>query len=68
MAGDAPTSLNYHVWFDNKSLVRQFSVDMGSGLGEMVMNYSDWGKPVQISAPPKDKVTEMPTLPSAPSN
>lgn len=28
---------------------------------EMTMNFKDWGKPVQITAPPQEQVAEMPT-------
>lgn len=67
-AGDAgKQKVDYHVWLGTDDLVRRFSLDMGEG-GEMTMTFSDWGKPVDIKAPPKNQVTEMPSLPSAPAS
>lgn len=61
--------LDYHVWLGDDDLVRKFSIDLGKdGLGAMEMTFSDWGMDVEIKAPAKAKVTEMPALPSSPSS
>lgn len=54
-----PKSLVYQVWLDDEDRMRQASLDMGD-LGKMRMQVFDWGKPVDIQAPPADQVTEMP--------
>lgn len=68
VAGADAKKLDYHVWLGTDNLVRKFSLDAGDGLGAMEMTFSDWGKPVDVKAPPKDKVTEMPALPSSPNS
>lgn len=60
--------IDYHVWLGTDDLIRKFSMDVGGEVGAMEMTYYDWGKPVEIKAPPKSQVTEMPELPSAPSS
>lgn len=44
-------------------LIERVVVDTGSGKVEMT--YSDWGKDVDIEAPPASQVTEMPTAPAS---
>lgn len=56
---EVPERLVYRVWLDGEDRMRQAVMDMGD-LGSMKMQVFDWGKPVDIQAPPADQVTEMP--------
>jgi len=53
-----PKTLRYHVWIDQDDLVRRMSFSMSS-LMSMTMDITDWGEPVEISAPPPGQVTNQ---------
>lgn len=53
------------IWFDDRGFLRRVERDLGAN-GIVTGTYSNWGKPVEISAPPADRVQEMPSLPMAP--
>jgi major membrane immunogen (membrane-anchored lipoprotein) len=60
-----PDTLTYDLWLDEQNRFTKMSLDdlpMGGTSGSMEMNLSDWGKDVDIAAPPADQVTEMPDL------
>lgn len=64
MTGAAPTAelpkrLTYDVWVDDQDLVRRIATDISSV--SLDMTFSDYGEPVDISAPPADQVTKAPT-------
>lgn len=65
-AAEMPAELSYDIWFDDEGLFRRTAMDMGEKAGTMEMTLSDWGKDVEIKAPPADQVVEMPQMPSAP--
>lgn len=55
------------VWIDGEGLPVRFAMDTptpdGSGgmtSVKMQVDYTDWGKPVEIAAPPADQVAELP--------
>ncbi|MEV8614050.1 hypothetical protein AB0383_40110 [Amycolatopsis sp. NPDC051373] len=60
-----PTEL----WVDKNQLPRQITMDEtaltqaegtgGAGLGKSTLEYSDWGAPVTITAPPADQIADM---------
>jgi len=54
-----PKKLTYQVWLDSEDRMRKTSMDMGK-LGTMNMEVFDWGKDVDITAPPANQVVEMP--------
>lgn len=62
-----PKQISLDVWFDDDSHFRQVKQDMGE-LGTTTVTYSDWGKPVKITVPPKDQIIEQPTMPNAPGD
>ncbi|WP_110240111.1 hypothetical protein [Nocardioides gilvus] len=53
------------IWFDESGFLRRVKRDAGDK-GVTTATYSNWGKEVDISAPPADQVQEMPSLPSMP--
>ena len=53
------------IYFDSDGLLDK-SVVTGAGAGPITVTYTDWGKKVDVSAPPKDQVMEMPNV-SAPN-
>ncbi len=58
-----PDSLTYDIWLDDQNRFSRMSMDnlpMGGSDASMEMTVSDWGKPVDIAAPPADQVTKMP--------
>jgi len=54
MPKGAPKTLTYSVWMDSAKLIRRMSFDL-QGV-KMVMNMTDYNKPVTIKAPPASKV------------
>ncbi|MEV4602409.1 hypothetical protein AB0K15_34065 [Amycolatopsis sp. NPDC049253] len=59
-----PTEL----WIDKNQLPRQITMDetaltqaegTGAGLGKTTLDYSDWGTPVTITAPPADQIAGL---------
>ena len=49
------------VWIGDDGLVRRFNEKFGS-VGTLVMTFSDYGKPVDIEAPPADETLAFPTI------
>jgi hypothetical protein len=49
-----PKTLTYSMWMDKSHLVRRLSFDL-AGVS-MVMNMTDYNKPVHITAPPASKI------------
>jgi LppX_LprAFG lipoprotein len=56
----------YDIWFDDDGRFARTTMDMGETAGTMTMTMSDWGKDVDIEAPPADQVTDMPSMPTMP--
>jgi len=52
-----PKTLMYSMWLDKSHLVRRLSFDL-SGVS-MVMNMTDYNKPVHITAPPASKIVSQ---------
>jgi hypothetical protein len=54
------------VWVDAAGLPVRVTSEQPTGepgkSGKLVMDYSDWGKPVTITAPPADQVGELPHI------
>jgi hypothetical protein len=55
------------VWIDEEQLPVRVAFDMpapdgkgGTATAQMQMDYTDWGKPIDVTAPPADQVAEMP--------
>lgn len=60
-----PDSVTYDIWLDDQNRFTKMSMDdlpMGGTSGSMTMTVSDWGKDVDIEAPPADQITKMPDL------
>lgn len=53
-AGNLPKTVTYDLYVDDDHLMRR--VDMTVSKQRIVMNVSDWGKPVDIEAPPASQV------------
>jgi hypothetical protein len=64
--GAMPPQLTYDIWVgDNDNLPRRIEFDaMGTSV---VMNLTDWGKPVDVQAPPPNQVTKKNPLEQLPS-
>ena len=61
-------TLPVEVWIDKEGLPARFAMEMaapnGSGGTEKVKmqaDYTDWGKPVDITPPPADQIAELPS-------
>ena len=60
-----PDSVTYDLWLDEQNRFTKMSMDnlpMGGTDGSMEMTVSDWGKDVDIEAPPADQITKMPDM------
>ncbi len=55
-----PETLTYDMWLDDKDLLRRMQFDL-SGL-KLDMLMSRWGEPVEVQAPPADKIVESPQM------
>jgi len=56
-----PATMDEDVWFDQDGHLSKMTMDMG-GSGSMQAEMSDYGKSVDIKAPPASQVTEMPSV------
>lgn len=54
-----PKVITYDLWTDADGMMRQTTMAMGD-LGSVTIKLSNWGEPVEIEAPPKSEVMEMP--------
>ncbi len=54
-----PKKIPYDVWLDDRNRMTRGVMGMGSQTG-MDSTYSDWGKPVNIKAPPANLIVELP--------
>jgi hypothetical protein len=61
---DLPDEFSYTVYFAD-DLFRRMEMDMGSTLGSVTMDFTDWGKDVTIEAPPASQVTDFPGMTAA---
>ncbi|PVG82020.1 hypothetical protein DDE18_15140 [Nocardioides gansuensis] len=57
----AAEQMTYDAWFDDDHVMRQMVMEMPQGLGTMTMKIYDLGTEVDIQAPPKSQVMEMPS-------
>jgi hypothetical protein len=60
-------NLPVEVWIDEEGLPARFAMEMAAPNGQggtakikMQADYTDWGKPVNITAPPADQIAELP--------
>lgn len=58
MAG-MPRTVVYDMWLDEDALMRRAEFDMGQQIS-MVMEMSEWGEPVRITAPSPRQIVEAP--------
>jgi len=54
-----PDVLTYDVWLDDQYRMRRMTTEIGDQ-ASVVMEASDWGAPVTITAPPASQVEDMP--------
>jgi len=54
-----PSLITYDIWTDDDGMMRQTELAMGD-LGSVAVTMSDWGEPVDISAPPESDIMTMP--------
>jgi lipoprotein LprG len=63
--GQLPKSVTYDVWVDADNLVRRLQMDIpdpsgsAAAVGQVDMTMSEWGEPVEITAPPAGQTTDM---------
>lgn len=55
--GQLPKTIDYDVWVDADNLVRKLNMDVQGNAVDMTL--SQWGEPVDISAPPAGQTTDM---------
>jgi hypothetical protein len=58
----AGTSAPVDVWIDDQDRVVKMQVAMPEGTGELTMQITEFGAPVDVVAPPPDEVAELPAL------
>lgn len=56
-----PKEMTYEIWLDDESRTRRTVIDMGGNNGKVTTEMSKWGEPVDIEAPAKSEIVEMPT-------
>ncbi|HEX5404460.1 MAG TPA: hypothetical protein VFX16_19410 [Pseudonocardiaceae bacterium] len=58
-----PPHMNYVMWINSSSLPVRFTLTetISGQQVNLEMNYTDWGQPVSIQAPPADQVGPLPT-------
>lgn len=54
-----PKTIPYDVWLDDRNRMTRGVMGMGSQTS-MDSTYSDWGKPVNIKAPPANRIVQQP--------
>jgi hypothetical protein len=59
LSGDK-AKIEYDIWVDGEDLVRKIAMDIGSYALQMAL--SDYGKPVEIEAPPQSQIGDSPML------
>jgi hypothetical protein len=59
---ELPETVSYDVWLDDQNRMRKLTMDMGmSGSPTSTeIQFSDWGKPVDIAAPPASEIVKQP--------
>ena len=57
---DLPSVVTYDIWVDDAGMMRKTELAMGD-LGTVTVATSNWGEPVDISAPPESDIMEMPS-------
>jgi hypothetical protein len=58
---DGASSVTFDVWFDDEGYLRVQEAGLGAGAGSVQLSYEDWGAPVDIKAPPKSQVSQLPS-------
>lgn len=55
-----PKTVTYDMWLDDQKRIRKMttSTDMGDASMQMEVQFSSWGEPVDISAPPASEVVD----------
>lgn len=53
-----PRTVDYDLWLDDDALVRRMELEMEQMA--LAMEFSGWGEPVSVEAPPKRDLQEMP--------
>lgn len=63
--GIGSQAMPFDLWVDNQQLPKKMTMNMAMGAAEkmnMTMTYRDYGKPVDISAPPASQVSDLSEL------
>ncbi|MFI0484175.1 hypothetical protein [Actinomadura sp. 9N215] len=61
-AGSGMQNMNFDLWVDDKQFPRKLAMKSGqttAGVMNMTMTYRDYGKPVEITAPPESQTTDF---------
>lgn len=56
-----PPQLTFDMFFDADGLIRRISGDMGALGGQFQAEYTDWGTPVSVTAPPASQILQQPS-------
>lgn len=65
LAKQGTKTLKYELWVQSDGLPAKIATQMPVGAGQPVtvtVGFTDWGKPVNVQAPPADQVGEMPKM------
>lgn len=65
-ASRQPDAVDYQWWFDQDGNLRQVSAELGETIGSLRYTFGEWGRDVDIAAPPPGQVTIAPDASPAP--
>jgi hypothetical protein len=57
MPGQMPKTIEQEVWLDDRNLIRRMRMKQPNVT--MDITYSQWGEPVDITAPPASQTTDL---------
>jgi hypothetical protein len=52
-----PKTVGYDIWVGEDDLIRRMSFSLGDAM-TMTMDFTEWGEPVDISAPPRNQISK----------
>lgn len=56
---DQPTIVPFGLWVDSDGITRRLRIDGSEGAGSVVIEYYDFGVPVEITPPPESEIMSM---------
>lgn len=57
---EASEDVTFDLWFDGEGMLRRQTAGFGATGGGVEQSFDNWGEPVDIQAPPKSQITQLP--------